>query len=1074
MLRTAWAGSLSAAVVCAAVSEVWAIDGAAAVLQRVQAELAEEPTAEEKPDDPQAALRTALAQFEAQRATMAPEAAGEAWVGLVEKLLAAPGGGDRDDFHVRLAARAEDSDEKPVTLDRLVRAIPGPEAWPTIAARLEALAQASGRPPLQAAGLNMLASLLKQDVQALGAAIARVSDVTRGSPQSYPIRYSMQELVELFGAVQDDPEAQIAMLEEELEQVKRGETYSLSVPDLVTLVGPARARLLLQRVLTATVQSIDIRVGDETKRLARQVAVEQIENLPRPWWSLVDGVDEDSVKLYETLAAKFIKPKPAQAAEGEEGAQDRATINPLNPLAMFGGRGVPSFDDPMNDYHHREARAWYVLGLIGQGRAEEAAAKLRGEGGEAPVSLPYDALAEMGKQGLTERVYEFLHALLREDADLPLWPTYQSVAVRSGHAKEMLALAREVAGREGLTPEQQRAVRGVLIDALLAADEVEEGVAALREEIAEGEEEATTESQVTPGGYAAYDPTSQGDERADRALSLAEIGRLMKNAEWEREGLDAAIAAMGEASEEERGSSRNSNARTLVDALHKAGRDDEAERYLVDELTRVLRKQREERAKAVSGRGYIDANDNPALPVLTQLLALYVDLGRHADAVTLLDEAPYWGGADLAAAAQKADRYFRSSDRALLTLAAQALAASGRREQAVSVAETRLLRAGGDDAAYAVLVGVLGQEAVPKLDALFARDRFEERPLIWKAHLLHQAGKLDEALATIREAIAIDPSDGEQGKGDRMRAYGVLADVLEARGDADGASLYRGAVSAIRIAEDADAFYAAGLLTRGVEMYRGALAHFADAYCIQSRLAIQLSRLGQHEAAAEHFRKAYELMPDSFGRIESHCFGCEGVFSTGEGASIAEQVFRELIQKTPEKPQVHYLYGYLLNSTGREKEALPHFERAVELDPDYLNAWENIQQLGQSMRLPLEVRDRATLNLVRLDPLGKHGSADVSGVWDLAALWRVMEANAVDRPTPPESAYPLRASAAQLERERKAQEEFLAKAGGSGPVVRAPRRVTWGGDEDGPMASPADAVARHVVVAASAALLTPQ
>ena len=53
-------------------------------------------------------------------------------------------------------------------------------------------------------------------------------------------------------------------------------------------------------------------------------------------------------------------------------------------------------------------------------------------------------------------------------------------------------------------------------------------------------------------------------------------------------------------------------------------------------------------------------------------------------------------------------------------------------------------------------------------------------------------------------------------------------------------------------------------------------ADFADAYCIQSRLALRYSELGDYVKAEQHYQRAFELMPDSFGRIESHCFGCEG------------------------------------------------------------------------------------------------------------------------------------------------------------------------------------------------------
>ena len=138
----------------------------------------------------------------------------------------------------------------------------------------------------------------------------------------------------------------------------------------------------------------------------------------------------------------------------------------------------------------------------------------------------------------------------------------------------------------------------------------------------------------------------------------------------------------------------------------------------------------------------------------------------------------------------------------------------------------------------------LGAGAVTRLDQLFKLDQFEERPLIWKAKLLADSGKLEEAEKTARKAISIDPSDGEEGPGRRMMAYAVLADIREKRGDAKEATDLRSAVTAIRHSEDADRFYDAGLISRSVKMYEEALTHFANAYCIQSRLALRLVEVG--------------------------------------------------------------------------------------------------------------------------------------------------------------------------------------------------------------------------------------
>src|SRR5207249_3562492 len=118
-------------------------------------------------------------------------------------------------------------------------------------------------------------------------------------------------------------------------------------------------------------------------------------------------------------------------------------------------------------------------------------------------------------------------------------------------------------------------------------------------------------------------------------------------------------------------------------------------------------------------------------------------------------------------------------------------------------------------------------------------------------------GKMEEAEKCARQAITIDPSDGEQGPGRRMRGYAVLADIRERRGDAKEAETLRGAVTAIRHSEEADRFYEAGLLTRAVKMYEEALSHFTNAYCIQSRLALRMAELGDMAGAEEHYRRAY-------------------------------------------------------------------------------------------------------------------------------------------------------------------------------------------------------------------------
>ena len=119
-------------------------------------------------------------------------------------------------------------------------------------------------------------------------------------------------------------------------------------------------------------------------------------------------------------------------------------------------------------------------------------------------------------------------------------------------------------------------------------------------------------------------------------------------------------------------------------------------------------------------------------------------------------------------------------------------------------------------------------KTIARFDELARLNPFEERPLIWKAVALQCARKLDEAERVCAQAIAMDPLDGRENTCDtgadarpdgRMRGYAVLADVLEAGGDADRAAPFRRRARVVDDIAQAERLYDAGLLKRAVEVY---------------------------------------------------------------------------------------------------------------------------------------------------------------------------------------------------------------------------------------------------------------
>lgn len=323
--------------------------------------------------------------------------------------------------------------------------------------------------------------------------------------------------------------------------------------------------------------------------------------------------------------------------------------------------------------------------------------------------------------------------------------------------------------------------------------------------------------------------------------------------------------------------------------------------------------------------------------------------------------------------------------------------------------ERLVANAPGDDRAWKLVLTLLGPDFESFAQRQFDADQFEERPLIWLAQFPWDKGNKAVAEKFARQAVAIDPSDGKQGPGDRMRVYAIVAQILKDKGDPLG-DVYAGAVRAIRMSEHADAN--AGLQRRALKLYQRSLNEFSDAYCIQSRLAVQLARQGEFAAAEPHFRRAFELMPDSFGRMESHCSGCEGVFREGPAMSIFEVVFLKLLKTQPANPRLHYMLaymlGYLRESQQRIPEAVQSYRRATQLDPDYINAWEQLasmdaDDLPAGTITPAE-RDDVTFALLRLDPHGRHTTPDMSAIRDLKRLWEISQkrpASASEKKLPP-------------------------------------------------------------------------
>ena len=959
--------------------------GADAILRQA-AEGSNQPKSKEEKPSPAAQLRSDLKAFKQQSASLAPTEAAKQWLALADRLL------QLEETPANYGQQGGMS--HPIQPEELVEALPPPSSWPELGKAIEARPAGEGAQSLQKLGLRLLAHTLlsdttkrREDIAALEALAAKAK--TR---QAYFYNSLFEELSSSLMATMDNPDAVLQALDRKLAAQQSGEGYryqsSLQVPDLVPLVGPEKAEAFLRRALVKSTAQISIDAGTATDKLAQKLALELVKELKTPQWSLVNSLE--SVDLYEAMDKRFAKPE---------------TNEP--PAAASDMPSMPLPTEASGDYEKKSAQIYYLLGLIAHERTTDAVAVARQFEKENDAYFPNEAVRQMERAGFAGQLNGFFHELLQQNPGLPFWEEYVQVAAHADQTAEMVKLVQTAISKPGLTKGQRLHLQQLLYQALLANDEVEAGVTELRRLLQTNEQ-----STASPGRYGRED-------RGDLALKLARIGHLLNRPEWLEEGIATAKAAVQKQDEQDYSPWGNATAPSLAMLLDDLNRGPEAEAVLATALSNAVSKKANPRTYGYEGRS------TPATPILTALARLYHRAGRDADVLKLFDDASYWGGKDLADLNPRyadLEELVPSYSHQHVTVpvgyyAASALAKTGRTAEARKLLDPLFDQSPGCDRLYELLLSLDDEHAPAELDALFERDQFEERPLIWKAHWLRTHQRLAEAEQTARQAIAIDPTDGEEGPGDRLRAYAELAEIRAARGDAKEAESLRGVVQAVQQAELADQFHAASLLKRAVATYQDSLNRFADAYCIHARLAVQLSDMGLHEQAEEHYRRAYELMPDSFGRMESYCFGCERAFDGERAQGIAEKVFTELAQKTPNKPQVHYLLGYLREEEGRYPEALTNYRVAVRLDPDYLNDWEKIEGISSHVFQSAPERDAVVFNLLRLDPLGRHTHPSFEVVSDLAALWRNVAIAAEKCPAKPESLYPLPASKAQVEKQ---------------------------------------------------------
>ena len=951
--------------------------GTEQVIEEIRASI-NQPEAEGEPT-PVDPFEAALAEWKSARQSLEPEAAAEKWLELVKLAFPTRKPFERNYF--------PDEESRFV---QVLQQLPQPDHWPSLAEEIEQIPEGTGSAEkIRRTALHLLTYTLTGDAAAQKGALDALQPLLAeraGREQDHMAGFLIAQVLEHRMILAETPEERYTAWKQQLEFAKGNPLGARDMSRLPSGLTEEQMREVIKEMLLLDGEaSSRVLFTESIRPLARQVALENLDSLKQPPWGLSSSTSPDAMRLFEALEKKFGEEKKAEEEEEPQSSLE----------------GIPRFQWNMGfpgRSPRKDATAYYIAGLVLAGRTDEALARAQKPESYTMTSLKSILLSSESSIGAS-RFYNFVKELLAAAPDLDLWGAHIHLAAKTGKARETLELLEKRLAEQEISTKERESLRSQLAQALLSAGEVERGVEELRKAI-----EAESDAEI---GY------------RSAADTLLLLGRVRENEQWISEALQLLDAKLANPD------TFNSGMPLLVELYTQPEYQARGQKAITQALATRIKEANASKEEA--SRQYWAMGAEGGAVLLPMLANIYHAAGRSADVLKLLRQAPWWGASDLAEINEDSFDFGTSfhevKPRGVLPvqyLAAASLINEGETDQGLRILKALLYEQGGFDPAYELFLRTDPEQAVSFFRELFELDRFQERPLIWIAQHLSNTRQFEEAEKLARQAVEIDPSDGEQGPGDRMRVYAVLAEIRAARGDAEQAEFFRQAVRAIRLAEEADRIYAAGLLSEGIEKYQEALTFFADAYCIQSRLAVQLSEMGLHELAEQHYIKAFELMPDSFGRMESHCFGCEGVFESEQAQNVAERVFTRLVQASPDKPQLHYLRAYLKESQKQTQEALAGYRKAVELDPDYINAWKKLSQLSHTIFLPAEERDAIAMNLLRLDPLRRH-SGIPTGVRNIREIWPLLVRADELRPERPDSLLKLTASAEKMNEEESAE-----------------------------------------------------
>lgn len=355
------------------------------------------------------------------------------------------------------------------------------------------------------------------------------------------------------------------------------------------------------------------------------------------------------------------------------------------------------------------------------------------------------------------------------------------------------------------------------------------------------------------------------------------------------------------------------------------------------------------------------------------LLRVYNQHGRHQDVIDLLDKFPNWEEDDLIGI----NDYISDGPEVNICYeAGRAFIAAGNSEVGLPILRHSLKSSYCTGEAYDFFVKSLGNDsALKELDDLFAADPIDPNPLIWKGKIFLWQGRVKEAEQVARKAISIKGFDGDGMDKMDVEAQRLLGSVLAALGKNKGSLKQKSVLEAVRLVTLADKYCDAGLNSRGVRYFKNATLADPNSFYAHMRLAIELYDLGKFEESKPYYRRAFQLLPSSYGSVGKPSYRIDSrLFDNPIPKSIAQEVLGAMQKREPQNSRVLYQLGMLKLSQDDKDSAIKLLLKAIEVDPHYLMAYCSLPTASDDSLLTSTQQEEIELARLKLDPRGSNQS----------------------------------------------------------------------------------------------------